>query len=269
VHGFQPREVEWNAPWRWAREALALIARRPYAFGLASLAGLLLFFAALQVDHVWLRFAIVLLLPPLTLAGMVRLAEAADRSLELPWIRLLPTNAEALQVLGLAALGYGLAFAAIVAAGGGPDGLEPGAAEAAQQWRDHLEAAVAAAGLPLSWVIKAVLFGASVAAFCGLSLTLFAWFTLPLTQSGGVPLPLAIRLSFTAYRLNAHRLGLTSLALLAAAFGLVLLSFGLAALLIAPFAGALMYVSYRDVFLGRTENAPALARESVFAAAEA
>jgi len=260
VHGLQPREVEWNAPWRWAREALALIARRPLAFLATSVAALLLFGAALQVESPWLRLLIALALPPLALCGLLRLAEAADRSLPLPWIRLLPGNAEALQVLGLAALGYGLAFAAMLAAGGGVEALEARAPQAARFWQDQLRAVLAATGLPSRWAIAGLLFGASIGAYSGLVLMLFSWFTLALTQNGGVPLPLAMRLSFDAYRLNARRLGLASLAVLVGVTMLVLISLGVAVVLMAPFVAALMYVSYRDVFLGRAENAPVRAR---------
>src|SRR5690625_200 len=115
VNLLQPREVETSAPWRWAREAMGLIGRRPLSFGLGSLAVLVLFFTTLQVEQTLLRFIVVLIMPPICLGGFIRLAEAADRSQPLSPARLLPTNREALRVLGVAAVGYGLGFSLISA----------------------------------------------------------------------------------------------------------------------------------------------------------
>lgn len=257
MQNFQPRQVEWRAPWRWSREALGLIARRPAAFLFASLVLLVCFFSALQVDEPILRFIIVLMLPPLGLTGFLRLAEAADHGRDLPLAGLFPTNGETLRVLLLAASGYGLMFAAILAMSGGMGGtgleMEPALGA---RWKDYVQAAVEAAGLPFAWVVKAVLFGASLTSFCGLLLTLFAWFVLPLMQLGQVRGPLALRLSFDAYRLNARTLGITSFSTLAVAVSVVFVTLGLAAVLIAPFVGAMLYVSYREIFLGRAQNAP-------------
>ena len=263
VQSFQPRVVERRAPLRWSREALGLIARRPAAFLAASLVLLVTFFSALQVEAAMLRFAIVLILPPLGLAGFVRLAEAADHGREMPLAGFFPSNREALRVLAVVASGYGIMFALIMAMSGGMGGtgieLEPVAAGA--KWKDYVQAAVEAAGLPFSWVVKAVLFGASLAAFAGLLLTLFAWFVLPLMQLGNVRTLMAARLSFDAYRLNGRTLGITSVATLGVVTAAVFLSLGLAAVLIAPFVGAMLYVSYREIFLGRAENAPVRVRE--------
>lgn len=255
---FQPREVEMSAPWRWAREAIGLIGRRPLSFGLGSLAVLALFFTTLQVEQTMLRFIIVLIVPPVCLGGFLRLAEAADRSQPLAPAGLLPTNREALRVLGVAAIGYGLVFSLISAMsiGASSFGLELGVV-ADDRWRNYADAAATTLGLPLTLVIKSVLFGISLAAFSGLLLVLFMWFALPLIQLSNVQTMLALRLSISAYRLNAHRIGLASVATLAAMAMLILLTLGLAAILAAPFLGAMLYVSYRDVFLGQAENSPA------------
>lgn len=270
MNALEPREVEWNAPWHWAREALALMARRPVAFGLASLGALAVFFAAVQVDSLMARFTIVLLLPPLSVLGFMRLAEAADRSLELPPAALLPSNGDVARILGLGALGYALAFGVIMAVGGGPESviadLQAGGTPLDGKWKDYVALAVAAAGLPLAWVIKATLFGASLTAFAGLLLVMFSWFTLPLIHFSGLGLVPATLLSVRAYRLNARRLGVASFALLGAVVLVVVLSLGLAAMLIAPFIGAVLYVSFRDVFLGRRDNEPARARQALIAA---
>lgn len=256
---FQPRQVEPRAPWRWVREAWGLIARRPMAFGLASTVMFALFCAALQVEPPALRFAVALLLPPLGLGTFIRLAQAADRSQPLPLAALLPGNREVLQALGVAVVGYGLAFAVIAAmqAGGEAAGLalEPGQL-ADQRWRDYVAAVASELGLPLVVVARGVLFGCSLAAFSGLLLLLFAWFALPLSQLGSVRTWLALQLSVSAYRLNAHRIGLASVGALGLMALAVLLTLGLAAMLAAPFLGAMLYVSYREVFLGQAENSP-------------
>lgn len=271
MNTFQPRQVESNAPLRWAREALGLIGRRPLAFGLCSLTALILFFIVLQIEQPILRLVIVLLVPPVWIGGFVRLAEAADQSRPLSPLQLLPTNGEVGRALIVAALGYGLAFALIFAVGSTADGtglaLEPGVL-ADGRWTDYVEKAAALLGLPFAIVVKSVLFGISLAAFSGLLLVLFAWFALPLIQLGRVRTSLALRLSISAYRLNARRIGLASVATLAVTVLVVLLTLGLAAIVAAPFLGAMLYVSYREVFLGQAENSPAQAAVS-FRAADA
>src|SRR5690625_2155540 len=195
VNLLQPREVETSAPWRWAREAMGLIGRRPLSFGLGSLAVLVLFFTTLQVEQTLLRFIVVLIMPPICLGGFIRLAEAADRSQPLSPARLLPTNREALRVLGVAAVGYGLAFSLISAMSMGAPSIGVEADMVADdRWRNYADAAASALGLPLALVIKSVLFGISLAAFTGLLLVLFVWFALPLIQLGNVQTLLALRL---------------------------------------------------------------------------
>lgn len=262
VNLFQPRRVEANAPWRWIREAFSLMGRRPAAFGLTSLVMLALFFAVLQVEQTWLRFLIVLVVPPLSVGSCLRLAEAADQSRPCSIAELLPSNGDVLRVVLIAALGYGFAFALIMAAGLQGWDSEPGML-ADERWRDYVAAAATTLGLPLALVVKSVLYGISLAAFSGLLLVLLVWFILPLMQLGKLPPLLALRLSFSAYRLNAHRIGLASVATLAAMVVLVLLTLGLAAVLAAPFIGTMLYVSYREVFLGQAENSPAQAAQQV------
>lgn len=268
MQNFQPRQVEWSAPWRWSRETLALIGRRPAAFGLAGLVLLGSFFALMQVQQKLLRFGVALLWPPLGLAGFVRIAEAADHGRSLRPREFFPSNRETFGVALLAACGYGLVFALILAFGGGTgDGLGLADAELAERAQRLVEAAAVAVGLPFAYVSRAVLFGASLAAFSGLLLALFVWFVLPLIQLGGASPTLALRLSFDAYRLNARTLGLTGFAPLSAFVTVLLLSLGLAAVLAAPFLGGMLYVSYREIFLGRAENAPAATRQTQLAPA--
>jgi hypothetical protein len=262
MNSLQPRQVETNAPLRWAREALGLIGRRPGAFALSGLAALVLFCAVLQIEQAVIRFIIVLIVPPALIGGFIRMAEAADMSRPLHPAAALPTNREAVTALAVTAVGYGLIFAAILAMGVGTTGyglpLEPGLL-ADPRWRDYVQTVASAIGLPFVLVVKSVLFGTSLAAFSGLLLVLFAWFALPLMQLGNVRSLLALRLSMDAYRLNARRIGLSSVGVLAAMAAVVVLTLGVAAVLAAPFLGAMLYVSYREVFLGQAENSPAQA----------
>jgi hypothetical protein len=209
-----------------------------------------------------------LLLPPLAIVGFLRLARAADCALDFPPGALLPSNTDVLRVLGLAALGYGAAFAALLALGAldsAGEGAGGDAALAKLPWRDYLHAAATWLGLPVDLLIKTALFGASVTAFCTLLLALCSWFTLPLIQFAGLSLVPATLLSFRAYRLNARTLGVMGVVVLVSALLVLLLTLGMASLLIAPFTGALLYVSYRDVFLGRPQNAPVPAKAAALA----
>ncbi|WP_147305021.1 hypothetical protein [Alkalilimnicola ehrlichii] len=127
------------------------------------------------------------------------------------------------------------------------------------QWEAAAGQTAASLGVSLSFLVYSALLGASLVAFAGILLGLGAWFTLPLASLGGMPLVAASLLSFQACRLNARSLRFTSFFLLLAVLFAVLLSFGLASLLLAPFFGAVLYVSYRDVFLGQAQNSPVLA----------
>lgn len=259
----QPRQVEWRAAWRWTREALALMARRPLLYSAASMLTLALFLLFLRADSAVLRFALVLLLPPLALVGFLRLARAADCALPFSPAGLLPSNGDALRVLTIAGLGYGVAFAALFALGALGEG--PGDAEAAVMLKERLTVLAAQSALPVLTLIKAALFGASVTAFCSLLLALCSWFTLPLVQFSGLPIVPATLLSFRAYRMNARALGVMGMTVFVLTLLVLTLTAGLGAVLIAPFAGALLYVSYRDIFLGRAQNAPVPARAKLAA----
>lgn len=85
------------------------------------------------------------------------------------------------------------------------------------------------------------------------------WFFVPLLVCARLPMAEAYVLSRRGERANQEavfRVSLVAIGLLA----LVGLSGGILSLFVLPLLGALQYVSYRDVFLGRRENAPAPVR---------
>ncbi len=253
----QPRQVDSQAPNRWLREALALMARRPLAYSLSSLALAALFFAAIQVDNLPLRLVSVLLLPPLLTAGFLRLAQAADRSQPFLLSELLPSNAESLRVLAIAVTGYCVIFAPLLLVAAGGEVLAgQGVLDLHGRWEAGAADAAAASGLSLGLFTQALLLGASLTAFAGLLLGLGAWFMLPLASFGSLSLVQACLLSLQACRLNAVQLRFSSFFALLAVLGAVLASFGLLSVLLAPLFGAVLYVSFRDVFLGRAQNVP-------------
>lgn len=240
----EPRSVEWHAPWRWSREALALVARRPAAAVLGSAGLLMLFGLALSLEPLWLRLSLVLLLPALAQAGFIRLAAAADHGAPQPLSAWLPSNREALRTLLVALLGYGSVFALIMA------GLAAQAAPLASG------ASLLADTGWLAWVARAVTCGAASLGFAVLLIALRCWFLLPLTAFPALSLAAALRLGLQAFGRNRIALGLSTLLVLTAALLVLVLSLGVAALVLPPFVGALLYVSFREIFLGQRENAP-------------
>ncbi|RFA30881.1 hypothetical protein CAI21_02560 [Alkalilimnicola ehrlichii] len=105
---FQPRQVESDAPWRWAREAVALMQRRPVAYALATAAMAVVCLALIQTEQVLVRLLAVLFVPPLFLGSFVRLARAADQTNAFSLTDCLPRNLEAARTAVLTAVGYSI-----------------------------------------------------------------------------------------------------------------------------------------------------------------
>ena len=256
MSAFEPRRAAPGAPARWLREAGALLLRRPLAWaacGAAVALGPALLGRALESGAVapvpgtllvvlctdaWLVLACGLGVHVAALADEgegagelgPRLGDAA-RSLAAP--------------VGLSLLLWGLVYAALVAVGAGAwpwllelvRGAEIAPGQRAAAWLGALNIALAPIG---------------------------GWFAAPLLAHANAPLPVAMELASKGVRLNAR--ALWPLALAAAALWLVTVLWAIPAL--APFGlgaalglclvplSALLYVSYRDVFLGRGHNAP-------------
>lgn len=252
-----PRQIEPDA-WRgWIREAFLILRRRPLLFLGWSLALLGMSWVAQQSDWVWFRTAALLFLGPLGLAVFIRLALYADYSRRGHWTEFLPDNRDCMMALGLAAILF--ALSGFLSAG-----FVPAIASFERLvtdlgvYRAILPEGVAAPP-PLAYArlgpffVLGGLFGLGVLAALGILLAFGQWFLLPMLVLHRAPLPPAMLASLQAYPLNPVPLsGLIGVLLLAVA--LLLLSLGWLIPLLQPFFGALLYASYRDVFLGRAES---------------
>lgn len=242
----EPRRVDSAAPRRWLRSAWQLMRRRPLDYTVGT-ALLILAFALLiagEAGPVTLMFA--LFAPPVALGGFVRLAQCADTGRAFRWRELLPSNRETLHSVLLAAVGYSVVLAplALLTLGFDPAlsrGSDPGVMGAAS----------------LAFPFAAVLLpGLSLLAYSGLLLGMGAWFVLPISALMGSGMGQAALLSWRACRINASSLRFTGFGAMAGVTLGVLLSFGVASVLLAPLFGSVLYVSFREVFLGRAENSP-------------
>ncbi|SEO44509.1 hypothetical protein [Aquisalimonas asiatica] len=254
-----PREVEPDAWGEWAREALRLLLHRPALTVVVLALVLVIFYAVHLVEWGPVRVFLMLLCLPLALMVFIRLAWYADHSRR-PWpSQLLPGNGELLLSVGCAAAAMALhgGLATVTAP------LADGFVGMVQQL--GLWSPVQADGLPAQPPLRHTLLGPVLVpgglfgvALVGMLLMLLAfgqWFLLPMMALHNPPLPPAMAASARAYPLNpAPMMGVTGLLMLAAALLLVTVGWILIALL--PFFGALLYVGYRDVFLGSESDAP-------------
>lgn len=254
-----PREVEpdaWNA---WVREAFGLLASRPL-YTLGMLAGLSLVLAAVHwIAWFPVRRFLMLLCSTLGLMVFIRFAWYADKGRRCRPEQLLPGNGDFVLALGCAAAVMALAgalsamtaplfeaFRTIVEDLGlwrpvGPDGLP-----AEPPLRQFLLGPILVPGL---------LVGGAVVSLLLVLLAFGQWFLLPMMVLHEPPLPPAAAMAARAYPLNPVPLmGLTGVLMIAGA--LLVATVGWVFFVLVPFFGALLYVSYRDVFLGEGADAP-------------
>ena len=231
---FAPRAVPPRRALRWAREALALTVRAPVAYlalGLGQAALL-----ALPGRLGDLAFASV----PLQLALGAAVARTVDEGRP-PWRARVPAAACArLLVAGLALTAAAFAIAAAL----GAFGPDAGTDAAGTGWPAPI-AAPNALNDALGASARATWFWALV-----LGPTL--WFAPPLVALPGLGLAAAAAQAFRAFALNPF------LVLVWAAAGVALTLPTLVPVLVVPGAALLsatLYTGYRDVWLGRTDNA--------------
>ncbi len=255
-----PRQTEPDAWIRWIREAVALLLRRPAAVAgyLATVIGVY------WVAHltVWgpMRTLLMLVVATLALVLFIRLALAVDYNRPLHPGFVLPANLDAAVAVTLAA--------ALFAAHGvvAPALFDPlhlsfnEAVEVLGLYEPRLETGAPAPD-PLTygllgplWVTGG-LFGAALLG-TGLGMLAFGqWFLLPMVVLHGAPPIHSAAVSARAYRSNPVAMtGL--LGVFMAAVVVLVVSLGWAGPLLAPLLGAVLYTSYRDVFLGRDANHP-------------
>lgn len=244
----EPRRVDSAAPRRWLRSAWQLMRRRPLDYAAGTVLSTVIFVLLLGRENGPTLWLFALLAPPLTLGGFMRLARSADTGRVFRWRELLPSNREALHSVLLAAAGYSVVFAPLALLTLGFDPALTGGEETVS--------IAPPAGSTLGLLL---LPGLSLLAYSGLLLGMGAWFVLPISALIGGRVGHAALLSWRACRINAPSLRFTGFgAMLGVTLG-VLLTFGAASALLAPLFGSVLYVSFRDVFLGRAENAPEVA----------
>lgn len=255
-----PRETEPDAWIYWLQESVLLLRRRPAAW----LGWLLVCLVLLYVGHraTWapLRALSLYFLMPMSLIIFIRLAWCADYSRPARLPDLIPTNRDC----GLA-IGIGVVLYAIVTAFGTMLASMAAYFEelvtALGLYREVLEDGMPAPP-PLRYtllgpfLVPGMLLGLAVCGCLALLLAFGLWFALPMLVLHQTPLPPSMAISARAYTLNpVSMVGLAGVLLISV--GLAMLGLGWIALLMMPFYGALLYTSYRDVFLGREQSEPA------------
>ncbi|MCP1676039.1 hypothetical protein J2T57_003198 [Natronocella acetinitrilica] len=253
-----PRETEPDAWLRWLTEAYALLRRRPGQTLCWAVALLVLFYLTHRISFGVLRSFVFFFLAMLGLTVFIRLAAAADESKRRRIADLLPENTHCVLALGVAAALFSLqtglelmlqplagSFQTVVQGLGlwspiGSDGLP-----AAEPLRMTLVGPI---------LVPGILLGLALLAGLLLLLAFGQWFLLPMMVLHSPPLPPSMVVSAKAYPLNpVPMLGLSGV--LVITLGVLFLTVGWLGLVMIPFFGAVMYTSYRDVFLGQGENA--------------
>lgn len=253
-----PRETEPNAWMRWMKEAIRLLRRRPGQVVWCTLALVVLFYLSHRISVGVLRSFAFYFMAMLGLTVFIRIAAFADESKQRRLLDLLPHNTHSVLALGVAAVLFMF-----------ETGLSMTLTGLAESFRVTVQelglwSPVRGDGLPAAEPLRMTLVGPllipgallALAALAGMLvlLALGQWFLLPMMVLHSPPLPPAMVYSAKAYPLNpVPMLGLSGALLLA--LGGVLLSLGWLGILVIPFFGAVMYTSYRDVFLGQGENA--------------
>lgn len=253
-----PRQVEPDAWREWLKEGATLLWRRPGLSLKWTAASLFLFYMSHRMSWPELRYSSHFFLVALGLMLFIRLASAVDNRRRTGWRELLPTNRDAVLALGLAAA----LFAILMALG---TMLAP-LAEAFRQAVEGLGlwSPITAEGLPSSPPLSQLLVGPilvpggtvglALVASLALLLAFGQLFLVPMMVLHQPPLPPAMVMSARAYPLNpVPIMGLSGVVMLAPA--LLVASVGWAGLVAVPYAGSVLYVAYRDVFLGEAEAA--------------
>ena len=238
---FDPRAVP-PSSWReWLVAGLALSTRRTGAFVAFGA-------IAVGVHAVAARFGMGVVVVPLALGVGCTIAASADDGRPVlerlgGWSWREPARLLAAGAVPM--LGFWLA-GALVTALARSTGVEP---ERVPVAIGGGSAGGVVEALCAAWFLSvaAVLFGASVA----------IGFLVPLLAVGGVPIVEALRLSLVASGRNVFAILFVAALATTAAIGF------LTPFLVVPWVAvvsATLYAAYRDVFLGRSENAPAAAR---------
>ncbi len=253
-----PRKVDVGSWRRWSQQALALQSRLKWANIVTSIICVAYYMWLVQFDSVIMTVISMLVAAPLSLSLFVLLAARADGR------GLLPVGAIrwriVARVLGLGLVNWAIlifVFASLFLLGyllseifslslgnSSPSGTAPTLNESTLAISNlHLFlAALVYTVVPLAaWYAQSLMPYVSI------------WFVLLLVISTPANIIQAYKLSWQGEKLNwseVNSLSMLALILLS----LILVSGGILALIILPYLGSLLYVSYRDVFLGEGEN---------------
>jgi len=257
-----PRDVEPEAWIGWHREAVGLLLRRPAAMlGWLALCLGVHFAAHLAIYDV-VRTASLLFLMPLMLMLFVRFAWCADYSRPAGIYDLLPGNHDCGIAIGIGAVMLIMlsAFDVVLAA------MAQGFTELVKElglYREILADGTAAPP-PLRYTVMGPILvaglqlGLLISACLVLLLAFGQWFALPMLVLHQSPLAPSMAMSARAYPMNpVPMMGLAGSLVIGTV--LVVLTLGWLGLMLAPYYGAMLYTSYRDVFLGRNASEPARA----------
>jgi hypothetical protein len=259
VPALGPRETEPNAWLRWIREGVGLLLRRPWLVAGWSAASLLLFALAHGIGAGPVRVFVFFFLCVLGLTVFIRVAALADESKRKRVSELMPENSHCVLAVGVAAI----LLALVLGMQGTVESLVSGfraTVEGLGVWQP-VDARGLAVAEPLRQLLLGPvlvlggLLGLALLSVVAVLLLLGQWFLLPMMVLHNPPLPPALVVSAKAYPLNpTPMLGLSGVVLIALA--VTMLSLGWVGLLLVPVFGAVMYTSYRDVFLSQADNAP-------------
>lgn len=256
-----PRLLEPDAWTRWLTEACALLWRRPGV----TLAYTAVITAVHWVGHLaaWapVRALLALLVAVMGLVVFLRLALALDYNRSVHPAFAMPANLDTAVAVTVAAALFAIHGALTPAIFAPLAGSLEEIVLGLGIYEERLETG-APAPPPLAHALLGPLFllGGTLGAACvGAVLGLLAtgqWFSLSMVVLHAAPPLEAARTSARAYAVNP-----TCMMAMAgpcmAAVALLVVSAGWLGPLLVPLLGALLYTSYRDVFLGRSTNHPA------------
>lgn len=260
MNALGPRRCEPNAWQGWVWAALELIWRRIGAFSVCTVVATLALMVAYSVTWAPVRVFLVLLLTALALALFVRLALVADYNRAASSVNVSPGNLDVAVAVTIGAALFA-AYGAFL-----PGVFAPLAASLEQSliglgvYEPRLASGAPAPPPATQFLIGVICMAGGVwgvAAF-GAGVGLLAcgqWFLLPMVILHAASPGMGMAMSLRAYLVNPAPLtGL--LGILLGMLTLVLASLGWLGTLLLPVLGALLYTSYRDVFLERDTNHP-------------